>query len=466
MTLKIYNTLTRQKETFHSIEPGKVKMYVCGPTVYDYIHIGNARPLIFFDLVRRYLTASGYEVNYIVNITDVEDKMIRKAEQLGTDVPAIADQFIAAFLEDSRALGIQETTHPRVTDNIAEIIAFIEGLIAKDYAYESGGDVYFYTDKFTEYGKLSKQNLEELQFGIRVEIDERKRNPHDFVLWKKAKAGEIHWSSPWGEGRPGWHIECSAMVRKYLGDTIDIHGGGQDLQFPHHECEVAQSESLTGQPMAHYWMHNGYININNEKMSKSLGNGFNVREMLNKVGSEVIRFFMLSAHYRNPLNYSDDVVQQAKNSLERLNNCLANVKHRLQITNEQAGSASDEVVQTISAIGDRFKQKMDDDFNTADAVTAMFDLANEANRYLQQERVEQRILKLILEQFASMNEILGILQETQSELLDEEIESLIEQRIEARTTKNWAKADEIRNLLIDKGIILEDTSQGIRWRRK
>jgi cysteinyl-tRNA synthetase len=469
MTLKIYNTLTRQKETFQSIEPGKVKMYVCGPTVYDYIHIGNARPVIFFDLVKRYLTFLGYDVNYVVNITDVEDKMIRKAEQMGTDVSAIAEQFIAAFLEDSKALGIQEAVHPRVTSNIDEIVQFIGELVSSNFAYESGGDVYFRTDKFKDYGKLSRQNLDELQFGIRVEVDERKEQPQDFVLWKKAKAGEIFWSSPWGEGRPGWHIECSAMVKKYLGTTIDIHGGGQDLQFPHHECEIAQTESLSGQPMANYWMHNGYININDQKMSKSLGNGFNVRELLKNVGSKVIRFFMLSAHYRNPLNFSDDLIQQAQSSLERLNNCVANVKHRLQ--SGIAASAIDPAIElkyteSFRATLEYFLQKMDDDFNTADAVTAMFDLVNETNLYLQQTQVTEAALKLILEQFKTMDAVLGILEKPKSNLLDEEIERLMEQRVEARAAKNWKLADEIRDLLVEKGIVLEDTPQGIRWRRK
>lgn len=469
MTLKIYNTLTRQKETFRSIEPGKVKMYVCGPTVYDYIHIGNARPVIFFDLVKRYLTQLGYDVTYVVNITDVEDKMIRKAEQMGTEVSAIAEQFINAFLEDSRALGIQEAIHPRVTDNMNEIIAFIEALISKDLAYENGGDVFFRTDRFADYGKLSRQNVEELQFGIRIEVDERKEQPQDFVLWKQAKTGEVKWKSPWGEGRPGWHIECSAMVRKYLGETIDIHGGGQDLQFPHHECEIAQTESLSGQPMANYWMHNGYININNEKMSKSLGNGFNVRELLKLVGADVIRFFMLSAHYRNPLNFSDDLIQQAQSSLERLNNCVANVKHRLQTavdTQVFDVSAELKLTDALKKINAYFMLKMDDDFNTADAVTAMFDLVNETNQYLQQDQVTKAALMQILEQFTTMDTVLGILEKPQSELLDEEIESLMAQRIEARKTKNWAKADEIRDLLTEKGIVLEDTPQGMRWRRK
>jgi cysteinyl-tRNA synthetase len=469
MTLKIYNTITRQKETFKSIVPGKVKMYVCGPTVYDYIHIGNARPVIFFDLVKRYLTFLGYNVNYVVNITDVEDKMIRKAEQMGTDVSAIAEQFITAFLEDSQALGIQEAVHPRVTDNIGEIIAFIVELIAKGYAYESGGDVFFRTDKFKEYGKLSRQNVEELQFGIRVEVDERKEQPQDFVLWKTAKPGEVFWSSPWGDGRPGWHIECSAMVKKYLGTTIDIHGGGQDLQFPHHECEIAQTESLSGQPMANYWMHNGYININDQKMSKSLGNGFNVRELLKNVGPEVIRFFMLSAHYRNPLNFSDDLIQQAQSSLERLNNCVANVQHRLQNNMKSAvidPAAELKFTESVRATLDNFLRKMNDDFNTADAVTAMFDLVNETNQYLQQINVTEVSLNLILEHFKTMNAVLGILEEPKSNLLDAEIEKLMEQRSEARATKNWKLADEIRDLLVEKGIVLEDTPQGIRWRRK
>jgi cysteinyl-tRNA synthetase len=469
MTLKIYNTITRQKETFQSIEPGKVKMYVCGPTVYDYIHIGNARPVIFFDLVRRYLTFLGYEVNYVVNITDVEDKMIRKAEQMGTSVSAIAEQYITAFLEDTKALGIQEAIHPRVTDNIAEIVGFIAELIAKGFAYENGGDVYFRTNKFSEYGKLSRQNLEELQFGIRVEVDERKEQPQDFVLWKKAKTGEIFWSSPWGDGRPGWHIECSALVKKYLGTTIDIHGGGQDLQFPHHECEIAQTEALSGQPMANYWMHNGYININDQKMSKSLGNGFNVRELLKNVGAEVIRFFMLSAHYRNPLNFSDDLIQQAQSSLDRLNNCVANVQHRLHniMESTQIDSAvENKLTEAVHAARDYFMQKMDDDFNTADAVTAMFDLVNEANHYLQHESVTEASLNLILTEFKTMDAVLDILEEPKSNLLDQEIEQLIEQRIEARKTKNWQRADEIRDLLIEKGIVLEDTPQGIRWRRK
>ncbi|NOU92858.1 cysteine--tRNA ligase [Paenibacillus sp. LMG 31456] len=464
MTLKIYNTLSRTKETFKTIEPGKVKMYVCGPTVYDYIHIGNARPMIFFDVVRRYLESTGYEVNYVVNFTDVDDKLIKKAAQMELTVPEVADLFIRKFYEDTEGLGVHKATlNPRVTENIDEIIAFIEGLAEKDYAYEKGGDVYFRTTKFADYGKLSQQNLEELQFGIRVEVDDRKENPQDFVLWKGAKPGEISWSSPWGEGRPGWHIECSAMVRKYLGDTIDIHGGGQDLQFPHHECEIAQSECLTGHPMANYWMHNGYINIDNEKMSKSQGNGVNVNQLLQSLSPQLIRYFMLSAHYRNPLNFSNDTIEQAKNGLARIENCLANIKHRLSAAED--GDTAKEVTEAVVEIRDQFEAKMNDDFNTPDAVTAVYELVNASNLYLQQEVVTSSSLELLLEQFEAMDRILGILVHVEEGLLDEEIEQLIIDRTEARKTKNWARADEIRDLLTERGIILEDTPQGIRWRR-
>jgi cysteinyl-tRNA synthetase len=465
MTLKVYNTLTRKKEPFRPIEPGKVKMYVCGPTVYNYIHIGNGRPAIFFDVVRRYLRSIGYEVTYIVNFTDVDDKLIRKAEETGMTVQELADTFIEAYQEDTKALGVEPATiNPRVTENMAEIIAFIETLVAKGYAYESGGDVYYRTAKFKDYGKLSHQNLEELQYGIRIEVDERKENPQDFVLWKKAKPGEVYWSSPWGDGRPGWHIECSAMVRKYLGDTIDIHGGGQDLTFPHHECEIAQSEPVTGHPMANYWMHNAFLNIDNEKMSKSLNNGILVRDIMKNVRPEVFRFFMLSAHYRNPLNYSDDSIRAAKNSLERIHNCVANLKHRLAAASD--GTASDDIRNRINEIHAQFENKMNDDFNTPDAITAMFDLVSEANLYLQEERVSAANLQLFLDEFAKMDQVLGLLAKDEEGLLDEEVERLIKERTEARKAKNWARADEIRDLLTQKGIILEDTPQGLRWRRK
>ncbi|WP_010279527.1 cysteine--tRNA ligase [Paenibacillus senegalensis] len=464
MALKVYNTLTRTKEAFVPLEPGKVKMYVCGPTVYDYIHIGNARPMIVFDVVRKYLQASGYDVAYVVNFTDVDDKMIRRAAESGVSVAELAETYIQAFYDDAKALGVSEAKHPRVTENLPEIVEFIEGLVDKGYAYESGGDVYFRTTEFKEYGKISHQNIEQLQFGIRIEVDERKENARDFVLWKQAKPGEISWPSPWGEGRPGWHIECSAMAKKYLGETIDIHGGGQDLQFPHHECEVAQSEALHGQPLANYWMHNGYLNIDNEKMSKSLGNGLNVREILKNVRPGVLRFLMLSTHYRNPLNYSQAAITQAANGVERIENCLANLNHRLAGAEE--GEAEQQLIRQGERIYADFVEKMDDDFNTADAISVLFEWVSEANRYLQQERVTSGSLNRLLADFERMNQVLGVVLESSEELLDEEIEKLIAERTEARKNKNWARADEIRDLLTDQGIVLEDTPQGIRWRRR
>jgi len=465
MSLKVYNTMTRAKETFVSLNPGKVNMYVCGPTVYDYIHIGNARPAIFFDVVRRYLQLTGYEVNYVVNFTDVDDKLIRKSEQTGQPVPEIADTFIAAYHEDIEALGIRKADmNPRVTENIPEIVRLIEELVDGGFAYESEGDVYFRTEKFEEYGKLSHQNLGELQFGIRVEVDSRKENPQDFVLWKDAKPGEIRWSSPWGDGRPGWHIECSAMARKYLGVTLDIHGGGQDLQFPHHECEVAQSECATGQPLAKYWMHNGYIHIDNEKMSKSLGNGINVRKLLERVKPQALRFLFLSTHYRNPLNFSDEGLEQAANGLARIENGVANLKHRLK--SAEKGAVNEQVSEAVERIKRTFHEKMDDDFNTADAITAVFDLISEGNAYLAKADANAETIGLLLQVLQEWDSVLGILAEEKEELLDDEIEQLIAERTEARKAKNWARSDEIRDLLTAKGIVLEDTPQGLRWRRK
>lgn len=468
MTLRMYNTLTRKKEEFVPLEPGKVKMYVCGPTVYNYIHIGNGRPVIFFDVVRRFLESQNYEVSYITNFTDVDDKMIRKAEEMAVSVPELAETFIAAFLEDIQTLGVHEATlNPRVTENIQEIIDFIAALVEKGYAYEARGDVYYRTTKFAEYGKLSHQNLEELQYGIRIEVDDRKENPQDFVLWKAAKPGEIYWDSPWGQGRPGWHIECSAMVRKYLGETIDIHGGGQDLTFPHHECEIAQTEAVTGHPMANYWLHNAFLNIDNEKMSKSLGNGILIRDLVKQIKPEVFRFFMLSAHYRNPLNFSDESLKQAANALERIQNANDNLKHRLATASVSVSSEVEAALkERVAAIANQFIEKMNDDFNTPDAITAVFDLVAEANLYLQQERVNAAALQVFLDQLQVFDQTLGILSQHADELLDEEIEQLIIDRTEARKSKNWARADEIRDLLTEKGIFLEDTPQGIRWRRK
>ncbi|MEK3883832.1 cysteine--tRNA ligase [Paenibacillus sp. PL2-23] len=469
MTVSIYNSLTRSKEAFQPQEQGKVKMYVCGPTVYDYIHIGNARPVIFFDVVRRYLEDAGYEVQYVVNFTDVDDKLIRKAEELGTTVPEVAERFIGAFNADIEALGVRKATiNPRVTEHIPDIISFIAELVDKGYAYASEGDVYFRTSSFQEYGKLSHQNIEELQFGIRVEIGERKENPVDFVLWKGAKPGEINWDSPWGPGRPGWHIECSAMARRYMGDTLDIHGGGHDLQFPHHECEVAQSESVTGKPLANYWMHNGFVHINNEKMSKSLGNGIKVHELVQQVKPEAIRYFMLATHYRSPLNFSDDTIAQAENSVERIANCYTNLKHRLKSTTHIQGEQAAEIAlqEKLDAIQARFVAKLNDDFSTPDAITALFDLVSEANHYMT-GNAKAEGLQALLAVFDRFDNVLGLLPgETEQDLLDEEIEGLIVERTEARKAKNWARADEIRDLLNEKNIVLEDTPQGIRWRRK
>ncbi|WGU93847.1 cysteine--tRNA ligase [Paenibacillus dendritiformis] len=472
MTLQIYNTMTRRKETFVPIHLDKVNMYVCGPTVYDYIHIGNARPQIVFDVVRRYLEQIGYEVNYVVNFTDVDDRLIRKSIETGEPVPVIAEKFIQAFYEDIDGIGVRRATHnPRVLDHIEEIIAFIANLVEEGFAYESGKDVYFRTNRFAEYGKLSHQNLEELQHGIRVEVDERKENPEDFVLWKAAKPGEISWPSPWGEGRPGWHIECSAMARKFLGDTLDIHGGGQDLQFPHHECEVAQSESLTGKPLANIWMHNGYIHINNEKMSKSLGNGVIVKELRARYKMEAIRYFILATHYRNPLNFSEEAMMQAEKSAGRIVNAVQNLRHLLKSAEDAAEREPDEALQQkLADILDTFDAKMQDDFNTADAITAVFDWVNLANSTMQQGSQDERQtanLQALLDAIEAMNNVLGLVPEQEEEdLLDEEIDRLIQERTDARKAKNWARADEIRDMLTAQGIILEDTPQGIRWRRK
>ncbi|MDQ1235783.1 cysteinyl-tRNA synthetase [Paenibacillus sp. SORGH_AS306] len=465
MALQIYNTMSRMKEEFVSMTPGEIKMYVCGPTVYDYIHIGNARPMIFFDVVRSYLENQQYKVNYVVNFTDVDDKLIRKAEELNTTVADVAERFIAAYFEDLEGLGIRHATmHPRVTENMDIILEFIQSLVDKDYAYAKEGDVYFRTRKFADYGKLSHQKLDELQFGIRVEVDKRKENPEDFVLWKAAKPGEVSWESPWGAGRPGWHIECSAMARHYLGDTLDIHGGGQDLQFPHHECECAQSEAVTGKPLSNYWMHNGFIRIDDEKMSKSLGNGILVKDLRKAHKPAAIRYFMLSTHYRNPLNYNADTIQQAENSVDRIANAVNNVKHRLSAS-DQASLVEASLAKRLTEIRQLFHEKMQDDFNTPDAITAIFEWVNEANLLLQKEVVAKAALEALLELFNEMNEVLRIFWQ-EEELVDADIDQLITERVEARQNKNWARADEIRDLLSAQGIMLEDTPQGMRWRRK
>jgi cysteinyl-tRNA synthetase len=463
-SIRVYNTLTRKKEPFEPLEPNKVKMYVCGPTVYNYIHIGNARAAIVFDTIRRYLQFRGYEVTYVSNFTDVDDKLIKAARELGEDVPTIAERFIQAYFEDITALGCKKAdVHPRVTENIDTIIEFIQALIEKGYAYEVDGDVYYRTRKFAEYGKLSHQSIDELKAGARIEVGEKKEDPLDFALWKAAKEGEICWDSPWGKGRPGWHIECSAMARKYLGDTIDIHAGGQDLTFPHHENEIAQSEALTGKPFAKYWLHNGYLNINNEKMSKSLGNFVLVHDIIRKIDPQVLRFFMLSVHYRHPINYSEELLESAKKGLERLKTSYFNLKHRLKSSTNLTDD-DDQWLARIQEQHDAFIREMDDDFNTANGIAVLFELSKQANLYLLEKNTSERVIYAFLREFEQLLDVLGItLQE--EELLDEEIEALIQKRNEARKNRNFALADQIRDELKARNIILEDTPQGTRWKR-
>ena len=465
MSITIYNTLTKEKETFKPIVENEVKMYVCGPTVYNYIHIGNARPAIVFDTVRRYLEYKGYNVDYVLNFTDVDDKIIDAANQLGENVQDLTNRFINAYLEDVKELGVKEATyHPRVTETIDDIIEFIKGLVEKDYAYEVDGDVYFKPRAFEEYGKLSDQSIDELRAGARIKIGEKKEDPLDFALWKKAKEGEIAWDSPWGKGRPGWHIECSAMAKKYLGETIDIHAGGQDLTFPHHENEIAQSEALNEKPFANYWMHNGYMNIDDEKMSKSLGNFILAKDLIAQYDPMVIRFFMLSVHYRNPINFTDTLLESAKNSFERIKTAYFNLEHRKQ-TSTGLGKEKDKWLSVISEIKQNFEVAMNDDFNTANAITVLFDLAKEANIYLEENHTDIEVIEAFQEAMTTLLNVLGIKLEKEEELLDEHIDALIVERNEARKARNFERADEIRDLLKEKNIILEDTAQGVRWRR-
>ncbi|MGJ9460432.1 cysteine--tRNA ligase [Oceanobacillus sp. CF4.6] len=465
MSIKVYNTLTRTKEDFKPLVEGKVSMYVCGPTVYNYIHIGNARPAIVFDTVRRYFEYKGFHVDYVLNFTDVDDKIIKTAKQLGEEVPEIADKFIEAYLEDVGALGVKKATHnPRVMDTMDDIISFIDVLIQKEYAYAADGDVYFKPRAFEGYGKLSHQSIDELRSGARIQIGEKKDDPLDFALWKKAKDEEISWNSPWGKGRPGWHIECSAMVKKYLGDTIDIHAGGQDLTFPHHENEIAQSEAMTGNTFAKYWMHNGYINIDNEKMSKSLGNFVLTRELISHHDPQVLRFFMLSVHYRNPINFTEELLESAKNSYDRIKTAYHNLEHRKQSSMNLVND-TDSWVAKIDEMKARFESEMDDDFNTANAISVLFDLSKEANVYLQLKQTCATVIAYFQETIKSLLQVLGIDITETDELLDETIDALIEERNEARKNRDFPRADEIRDLLKEKNIILEDTPQGIRWKR-
>lgn len=462
--VKIYNTLTRQKETFEPIEPGKVKMYVCGPTVYNYIHIGNARSTIVFDTVRRYLEYKGYEVKYVANFTDVDDKLINASKETGEDVPTIANRYIEAFFNDTGALNVKKATvHPRVMDHMDEIIDFIAALIEKGFAYESDGDVYFKTRKFENYGRLSQQSIDDLKVGARIEAGEKKQDPLDFALWKQAKPEEIKWDSPWGEGRPGWHIECSVMAQKHLGDTIDIHAGGQDLTFPHHENEIAQSECRTDKKFANYWMHNGYLNIENTKMSKSLGNFITVNEIIKEIDPNILRFFMISVHYRNPINFSRELVTAAENGLERIQDSYHEAVARLEsaVLNEEDTVVERIIDEKLSA----FETHMDDDFNTANGVTIWHEIATETNKYLRRPSTSTPLLKRFIKAHEAIADVLGILLEREEVLLDKEIEDLIEQRNQARTDKDFARADEIRDYLKEQNIILEDTKDGVRFKR-
>lgn len=465
MAIQIFNSLTREKEPFVPLEEGKVKMYVCGPTVYNYIHIGNSRPVIVYDTVRRYLTYRGYEVTYVSNFTDVDDKIIKAANELGEEVSELTERFIKAYFEDITALGCQKAdSHPRVTEHMDEIIEFISVLIEKGYAYESQGDVYYRTRKFKGYGKLSHQSVDDLKIGARIEAGEKKDDALDFALWKAAKPGEIYWQSPWGNGRPGWHIECSVMVHNHFGDTIDIHAGGQDLTFPHHENEIAQSEAYTGKPFARYWMHNGYININNEKMSKSLGNFILVHDIIKQIDPQVLRFFMLSVHYRHPINFSQDLVEAAANGLERIRTSYNNLTHRLNHT-ANLGEKEHSWLDVIQQERQNFELAMDDDFNTANAIATLFNLSTEANKYLNEANTNEELLKAFINTLNELSSVLGIQLEVKEELLDEEIDALIEERQQARQNRDFKRADEIRDQLKDMNIILEDTRQGVRWKR-
>ncbi|MCZ2259224.1 cysteine--tRNA ligase [Sporosarcina sp. G11-34] len=465
MSIQIYNTLTRQKEPFIPMEEGKVKMYVCGPTVYNYIHIGNARPVIVFDTVRRYLEYRGYDVKYVSNFTDVDDKIIATAKELGEDVSELTDRFINAYFEDVSALGCGKAdVHPRVTDHIQDIVDFVQVLIDKGFAYESQGDVYYRTKRFEGYGKLSGQSTDELIVGARVETGDKKEDALDFVLWKAAKEGEVSWESPWGAGRPGWHIECSVMAREHLGDTMDIHAGGQDLAFPHHENEIAQSEAMTGHPFARYWMHNGYINIDNEKMSKSLGNFVLVNDIRKTIDPQVLRFFMLSVHYRHPINFSEDLVENAKSGLGRIRTTYTNLRHRLE-TSADLGDQYDIWEHKVDESRTKFKAAMDDDFNTANGIAEVFELVKLANVYLMEKNTQTDIITKFIAMLEELMAVIGLTLGGESELLDEDIEALIEERLEARKNRDFKRADEIRDELKAQGILLEDTAQGMRWKR-
>ncbi|MTI69876.1 MAG: cysteine--tRNA ligase [Firmicutes bacterium] len=464
--MKLYNTLTGKKEEFKPINDKKVTMYVCGPTVYNYIHVGNARPFVVFDVLRRYFKFKGYEVDYLLNFTDIDDKMIERANEEGKTVKEVADKYIKEYLEDANNLMLKEdeTKHPKATEHIKDIIDFIKELENKGYAYSVNGNVYFDIGKLNNYGKLSNKKTEELISGARIKVNDEKKSPIDFTLWKKEKQGEPSWDSPWGKGRPGWHIECSVMARKYLGDTIDIHAGGHDLEFPHHENEIAQSESLTGKTFANFWLHNAMLNIDNKKMSKSEQNFFTVRDISKEFDLEVVRYFLLSSHYRNPVNFSKEILMQTKSGLDRLYNGKKNLEHILGNAKERELTDEDKnMIENINQFKEKFVKSMEDDLNTADAISSIFELIKYTNTNLSDE-TNKKVIDKAYSQLMELSEVLGILQRKE-ELLDDEISELIEKRIKARKNKNYQLADEIRDDLKEKGIVLEDTPQGTKWKR-
>ncbi len=463
--MKIFNTLTREKEEFKPITEGEVKIYACGPTVYNYIHIGNARPICVFDVLRRYLEYRGYKVTFVQNFTDIDDKIIKKANEEGTDYKTVSEKYIEEFWKDAKGLNFRPATvHPKATENIDKIIEIVSGLIETGHAYAVDGDVYFSPKTFPEYGKLSHQPLEELEAGARIMVGDIKRDPMDFALWKAAKPGEPYWDSPWGKGRPGWHIECSAMVCRYLGETIDIHCGGQDLIFPHHENEIAQSECFTGKPFAHYWMHNGYINVDNVKMSKSLGNFFTVRDVAEKYGYEPIRYLMISSSYRSPINYSVDIIEQCKASLQRLYTCRDGID--FEIKNAPDGELDENIKAQFDKRVEQFIKAMDDDLNTADGIAAVFELARDINTLVVGKGVTKATAEYAAKIFDELTGVLGLVYNRKTETLDEDIDAMIEARTKARKEKNWAEADRIRDELKAMGIVLEDTAQGVKWHRE
>ena len=459
--MKIYNTLTRTKDELKTVDEGQVKIYACGPTVYNYIHIGNARPLCVFDVLRRYLEWRGLDVRFVQNFTDIDDKLIKKANEEGITVPEVAERYIKEFWIDAKGMNIREATvHPRATENIDSIIEIITELIEKGYAYPSNGDVYFRAKKFDEYGKLSHQPLEDLEAGARIDVTDIKEDPMDFCLWKGAKPGEPYWESPWGDGRPGWHIECSAMAGRYLGKTIDIHCGGQDLIFPHHENEIAQSECANGCEFSHYWMHNGYINVDNRKMSKSINNFFTVREVAEKFGYEPIRYIMISSQYRSPINYSVEIIEQAKNSLDRLYRCREGLEFAIAHAKEGG-----EIPAFLEEYKQKFIEAMDDDLNTADALGELFQMVRDINKAVA-DNSGKATLEACLKAFNELCDVLGLLYVKKDDSLDAEIESLIAERTAAKKAKDFQKADAIRQQLSDMGIVLEDTREGTKWSRK